>query len=446
LLISFSLFLIIGVPIAFVLGLTPLVALLYEGETPLMLAAQRIFTGMDNPVLMAIPFFILAGNIMTAGGLTRRLVTFCKVLVGPVRGGLAYINVVISMIFAGITGAAVADTSAIGSILIPAMEREGYDVEFSSAVTATSSTIGPVIPPSIPFIIYGVLGEVSIAFLFLAGIIPGLLLGLFQMGIVAYYARNRNYPKGSLPSAREALRAIFDAALVLMMPIIILGGILSGVFTPTESACIAVFYAFAISFFVYRGMGLRDLPRIIIDSGVTSALVMLVIGTASIFSWVLASQEIPQSICTAILKVTHNRILILLFANDDPDRGGPAPFRRHSRAQPGYRPHDSPRGGMPIHRLCHREDTARADLPGYPPFYLSVHCSPRYRHLLAVAHHVHPEILRLCASSPLSVSQILKGETRSAIWFDRVHSPVVFYSAPTRDQMRIRHFTGLNEN
>jgi C4-dicarboxylate transporter DctM subunit len=315
LLISFALFLVIGVPIAFVLGLTPLTALLYEGQTPLALAAQQIFTAIDNPVLMAIPFFILAGNIMSAGGLTQRLVTFCKVLVGPVRGGLAYINVVISMIFAGITGAAVADTSAIGSILIPAMKRDGYDVEFSAAVTATSSTIGPVIPPSIPFIIYGVLGEVSIASLFLAGFIPGVLLGLFQMGVVAYYARRRGYPKGSLPSAREALKAIFDAALVLLMPIIILGGILSGVFTPTESACIAVFYAFSISFFVYRDIRLRDLPRIIIDTGVTSAMVMLVIGTASIFSWLLASEEIPQSVCTAILNVTHSRILILLFVN-----------------------------------------------------------------------------------------------------------------------------------
>ena len=315
LLISFSVFLIMGVPIAFVLGLTPLVALLYEGQTPLVLAAQRIFTGMDNPVLMAIPFFILAGNIMSAGGLTQRLVSFSKVLMGPVRGGLAHVNVVISMIFAGITGAAVADTSAIGSILIPAMERDGYDVEFSSAVTATSSTIGPIIPPSIPFIIYGVLGEVSIASLFLAGIIPGVLLGLFQMGVVAYYARKRSYPKGSLPGFREALRAIFDAALVLMMPIIILGGILAGVFTPTESACIAAFYAFAISFFVYRDIRLRDLPKIIINTGATSALVMLVIGTASIFSWLLASEEIPQYIGAAILKVTDNRILILLFVN-----------------------------------------------------------------------------------------------------------------------------------
>jgi C4-dicarboxylate transporter DctM subunit len=315
LLISFSLFLIIGVPIAFVLGLTPLVAMIYEGETPLILLAQRIFTGIDNPILMAIPFFILAGNIMSAGGLTQRLVTFCKIIVGPIRGGLAYVNVVISMVFAGITGAAVADTSAIGSILIPAMVKDGYDVDFSSAVTATSSTIGPVIPPSIPFIIYGVLGEVSIASLFLAGIIPGVLLGLFQMGVVAYYARRRNYPRGSLPSARETLRAIFDASLVLMMPVIILGGILSGVFTPTESACIAVFYAFVISFFVYRGIKLRDLPRIIIDTGVTSAIVMLVIGAASIFSWILASGEIPQSICAAILTVTQNRIIILLLVN-----------------------------------------------------------------------------------------------------------------------------------
>ena len=312
---SFALFLIIGVPIAFVLGLTPLMALLYQGETPLALAAQQILTAIDNPVLMAIPFFILAGNIMSAGGLTKRLVTFCKVLVGPIRGGLAYINVVISMIFAGITGAAVADTSAIGSILIPAMERDGYDVEFSSAVTATSSTIGPVIPPSIPFIIYGVLGEVSIASLFLAGFIPGVLLGLFQMGVVAYYARKRNYPRGSIPTPREALRAILDAGLVLLMPVIILGGILSGIFTPTESACIAVFYAFAISFFVYRDIRLRDLPRIIIDTATTSALVMLVIGTASIFSWLLASEEIPQSVCAGILKATQSRILILFFVN-----------------------------------------------------------------------------------------------------------------------------------
>lgn len=313
--ISFFFFLIIGVPVAFVLGLTPLVALITQGETPLVLVAQRIFTGMDSPVLMAVPFFILAGNIMGAGGMTQRLVTFCNVLVGPLRGGLAYINVAISMLFAGITGAAVADTSAVGSILIPAMKKEGYDSDFSAAVTATSSTIGPVIPPSIPFIIYGVLGEVSIASLFLAGFVPGILLGLFQMVVIWFYARKRQYPKRSRPPFREAMRVSVDAFLVLLMPIIILGGILSGIFTPTESACIAVFYALFISLFVYRDIHLRDLPRILIRTGATSSLVMLVIGTASIFSWLLASEEIPQSVTDAILALTHNKILILLLMN-----------------------------------------------------------------------------------------------------------------------------------
>lgn len=315
LVLSFVFFLALGVPIAFVLGLTPLVTMIVQGGTPLTLVAQRIFTGMDNMVLMAIPFFILAGNIMSKGGMTHQLVTFCKVLVGWLRGGLAYINVVISMIFAGITGAAVADTSAIGSILIPAMQREGYDTDFSAAVTATSSTIGPVIPPSIPFIIYGVLGEVSIASLFLAGIVPGVLLGVFMMAVVAYYARIRNYPKETLPTLKEALKSFYEAALVLIMPLIILGGILTGIFTPTESACIAVFYALFIGIVVHRNIKLKDLPKLLIDTAATSSLVMLVIGMASIFSWVLASEQVPQMVTEAILSLTDNRIIILLLMN-----------------------------------------------------------------------------------------------------------------------------------
>lgn len=315
LIISFVFFLLIGVPIAFVLGLTPLMAMMTQGETPLILAAQRIFTGIDSPILMAVPFFILAGNIMSASGMTGRLVAFCNILVGWLRGGLAYVNVVISMIFAGITGAAVADTSAVGSILIPAMKKEGYDTDFAAAVTATSSTIGPIIPPSIPFIIYGVLAEVSIASLFLAGFVPGVLLGLFQMGVVGYYSRKRQYPKSRLPSLKESLKGVGDAVLVLMLPIIILGGILSGIFTPTESACIASFYALFISFFVYRDIRVRDLPRILINTGATSSLVMLVISMASIFSWLLAAEEVPQLVTEIVLKATANKYLILLFLN-----------------------------------------------------------------------------------------------------------------------------------
>ena len=315
LIIAFIFFVIIGVPIAFVLGLTPLVAMMTMGETPLVLAAQRIFTGIDSPILMAVPFFILAGNIMSASDMTARLLGFCNILVGWLRGGMAYINVVISMFFAGITGAAVADTSAVGSILIPAMKKEGYDVDFAAAVTATSSTIGPVIPPSIPFIIYGVLGEVSIASLFLAGFVPGLLLGLFQMGVVGYYSHKYQYPKGSLPSLRESIKVSADAALVLMLPVIILGGILTGIFTPTESACIAVFYALFLSMVVYRDIDFRRLPRILIDTAATSSLVMMVIGMASIFSWLLASEEIPQMLTEHIMSATTNKVLILLLLN-----------------------------------------------------------------------------------------------------------------------------------
>ena len=313
--VSFLVFLVIGVPIAFVLGLTPLIAFISQGETPIVLVAQRIFTGMDSPVLMAVPFFILAGNIMSAGGMTYRLLRFCNVLVGSLRGGLAYINVVISMLFAGITGAAVADTSAVGAILIPAMKKDGYDSDFSAAVTATSSTIGPIIPPSIPFIIYGVLGEVSIASLFLAGFVPGILLGVFQMAVIWFYAKKRGYPKSTRPSPKEAAKVSIDAFLVLLMPVIILGGILTGVFTPTESACIAVFYALFISLFVYRDISLKDLPRLFIRTGATSSLVMLVIGTASIFSWLLASEEIPQRVTEGMLALTDSKILILLLTN-----------------------------------------------------------------------------------------------------------------------------------
>lgn len=317
--ISFAVFLLMGVPIAFVLGLVPATTLLITGTIdPLhitQLAAQKMFTGIDSAILMAVPFFIMAGNLMAAGGMTRRLLKFCNLLVGWLRGGLAYINVAISMIFAGITGAAVADTSAVGSILIPAMKEEGYDVDFAAAVTATSSTIGPIIPPSIPFIIYGSLSETSIAALFLAGMVPGLLLGIAMMGVVGYFSRKRNYPKGKMLALKEVPGVVVEAGLVLILPLIILGGILTGVFTPTESACVACFYALLISLFVYKDITLKKLQRIIISTGATSSLVMLVVGMASLFSWLLAIEEVPQLITHLIMGFTENKFLILILIN-----------------------------------------------------------------------------------------------------------------------------------
>ena len=317
--ISFAVFLLMGVPIAFVLGLVPATTLLITGTVdPLyitQLAAQKMFTGIDSAILMAVPFFIMAGNLMAAGGMTRRLLKFCNLLVGWLRGGLAYINVAISMIFAGITGAAVADTSAVGSILIPAMEEEGYDIDFAAAVTATSSTIGPIIPPSIPFIIYGSLSETSIAALFLAGMIPGLFLGVAMMGVVGYFSKKRNYPKGKTLKASEVPGVVVEAGLVLMLPLIILGGILTGVFTPTESACIACFYALIIALFVYKDVTLKRLKEIIISTGATSSLVMLVVGMANLFSWLLAIEEIPQLLTHLIMGFTENKFVVLILIN-----------------------------------------------------------------------------------------------------------------------------------
>jgi tripartite ATP-independent transporter DctM subunit len=263
--------------------------------------------------LMAMPFFIFAGAIMNKSGITHRLVQFSNTLVGHLRGGLAHANIVASIFFSGMTGAAVSDTAAIGTMLIPAMEEDGYDKDFSAAVTAASSIIGPTIPPSNMMVIYGSLMSVSIAGLFAAGFVPGLLLAIFLMILSGFISKKRGYPKSDRSSLKQMLIATKDAILPLLMPIIILGGILTGIFTPTEAAAVAVGYAFIIGFFVLRTLKLRDIPDLLYQTGKTTGVVFLIIGSASILGWILTMERVPEAVAAGFLSVSNNPKIILLL-------------------------------------------------------------------------------------------------------------------------------------
>jgi tripartite ATP-independent transporter DctM subunit len=283
----------LGAPIAFSLGISGLGAI-FLMRIPLAIVPQKLFSGMDVFPLLCIPFFILAGEIMGHGGLTRRLLDFAVICVGFVRGGLALANVVASMLFGGITGAAAADASALGSIEIPMMVKNGYDARFSAAITAASSCIGPIIPPSITVVIYAMaVGGVSIGGLFAAGMIPGILVGFALMGTSYVISVRRNYPKRAHKiTFRQFLVSLKDAVLALMTPVIILGGIIGGVFTPTEAAAVAVMYSFVITFFVYRELKLSDLPAMFLRSGAITAIVMIIIGCSNIFGMVVAFEQV----------------------------------------------------------------------------------------------------------------------------------------------------------
>ncbi|MCG6917704.1 MAG: TRAP transporter large permease [Deltaproteobacteria bacterium] len=316
--ISFIFLLSLGAPIAFCIGISALAGLIQLGDIPLLLIPHMMFQGTDSFPLLAVPFFVLAGALMNAGGITRRLVNFANLLVGHVRSGLALVNVVASMFFAGVTGAAVADTSAIGSVLIPAMREEGYDLDFSAAITAASSTMGPIIPPSIPMIIYGVSAEQSIGALFLAGIIPGLLIGLALMA-VAYFSNSqplgRSRPRGEATTWRSLLLGFKDALLALFMPAFILGGILAGVFTPTEAAAVSVLYAFCVGRFVYNELSWRQLPTLVQESLVVTAVIMFIIANAAIFGWLVAALQLPQKIIGLFTAGISSPWLILILIN-----------------------------------------------------------------------------------------------------------------------------------
>lgn len=304
-------------PIAFVLGVTSLVVILNIGDPVfLQLIPSRVYNGIDLFPLMAMPLFILAGDIMNKTGITSRLVSLALRLVGQFRGGLAHASIVASIFFAGLTGSAVADASALGTLLVPAMEKEGYPRGFAAAVVAAASCIGPIIPPSTVMVIYGSFMGVSIAGLFAAGVVPGILMGLALMVCSYRIASKAEYPKSEhRTNLREILISARHAVLPLMMPVIIAGGILGGLFTPTEAAAIAVLYSFVLGWIVYRSIKLRDLLGLLANMAQITAVVFIILSTAAIFSWLLTVEQIPQTVANLILSVTNNKYLVLLIIN-----------------------------------------------------------------------------------------------------------------------------------
>jgi len=308
---------VLGVPVAFALAFAPAVGFILADKLVFMqLLPQRLFLGINAFPLLAIPLFLLAGEIMNVGGITRNLVQFANVLVGHLRGGLAHVNIVASILFAGLSGSAVADTSALGSILIPAMEKDGYTRRFAAAVTAASSVIGPIIPPSIIMVVYGMVMSTSVAGLFLAGFVPGLLMGGGMMIVTAIIAKKKNFPKrDKSASLKEVWRAFRSAFLPLLTPVIILGGILSGVFTPTEAAGAAVAYALLLSMLVLRTLKFQDLPRIFLRTGVASAAILFVVGTATIFGGIVTISGLPVKLGQVVFSTTDNILVVLFLVN-----------------------------------------------------------------------------------------------------------------------------------
>ncbi|WP_304222065.1 TRAP transporter large permease [Gracilinema caldarium] len=311
----FVFLMIIRLPITFSLIFSSIVTAVYL-KIPLMAVVQQMVQGVRSFSLLAIPFFIIAGEMMGQGGISRRLILFSNLLVGRIRGGLAQVNCLASMFFGGISGSAVADVSSIGTILIPMMKQKGYDDDFSVGITVTSACQGVIIPPSHNMIIYSLAaGGVSVGRLFLGGFIPGVLLGVGLMIVSYIFAIKRNYPKERRYTLKEALQITKDAVLGLLTAVIIIGGVISGVFTATESAAIAVVYAFIITFFVYREIPLKMFPRILYNSLKTLAMVMALIAAASAFGWLMAYLRIPAKATEALLSVTHNKVLLLILIN-----------------------------------------------------------------------------------------------------------------------------------
>ena len=305
---------LINVPIALSIGLGTMAAVAWVGKVPMFIVAQRLFTGMDSFPLLAIPLFMIAGTLMERGGISRRLIAFASSLVGQVYGGLGIVSILACMFFAAISGSAPATVVAIGSVMVPAMIRDGYDKAFAVALLAAAGTIGVIIPPSIPFVTYGITMNASIGALFAAGIGPGILMGLSLMLVCYIYSRQYGY-RATTVQERHPIKALADAFLGLMMPVIILGGIYGGVFTPTEAAAVACLYSFVVGVFVYRELRLKDVLTCMYTAVIPSAMVMLIIGCAQGMGWILSTEQVPVKLAAIVADYTSSQYTLLLLIN-----------------------------------------------------------------------------------------------------------------------------------
>jgi len=314
--ILFLVMIILSVPIPFVLGLTGVFYIMDIGDPRLFtVITQRMFAGADNFSLLCIPLFILAGELMSYGGLTSRLSQLARALVGHLTGGLAYVNILVGTFMSAIVGSATAVTAVLCKNIIPEMKKDGYEEEFSAALSTATSIIGPIIPPSMFFVIYGATAGVSIGGLFLAGIIPGILLSISFMLISFFATKKRNLPKKERASLVFFCKSFINAVPGLLVPLIILGGILTGVFTPTESAGAASLVALIVGFFIYRELKIKDLVPIFINTGITTASILIILATANIFGWILAIERLPQMITSVLISHIHSPLVFLLLIN-----------------------------------------------------------------------------------------------------------------------------------
>ncbi|WP_028307011.1 TRAP transporter large permease [Desulfitibacter alkalitolerans] len=305
----------LGIPIVYSLGVASLISLLYLGNVPLVVILQKMWSALDNFALLAIPLFVLTGGLMERGGVSRRIIAFAYAVIGKIAGGLGFVSISSSMLFAALSGSSPATVAAIGGMIIPSMKEKNYDPNFAAALHASAGSIGVIIPPSITMIIYAVIAEQSVGRLFLGGFIPGILIGLALMVVCYIISKRENYPREEQTSLINILKTFKDAILSLMVAVIVMGGILSGIATATEAAVLAVFYAFCLSFFVYKELSLKDVKDVLIETIFISAAVMGVMATAGIFGWILVTQQVPQMIAGFLMSITDSPIMVFMMIN-----------------------------------------------------------------------------------------------------------------------------------